>query len=308
MQSISFTYENPLKINIGEELFKNLPQAPGVYFFLDKRRRPLYIGKADNLRRRVQSYRTLKPGYAPEHILEMIEFAREIVFETHPSGEKALVREGELIRSVKPPFNIAGTDPIPHLFCALRVREDVPPSAGNAFQSVDFRLSHRQLSGGFRVYGCFSHRGKTKAGYSALLRLFHAATLQGSRLHLPSKLCRTSPAYEHRGIIRKDWLFPLDDFLRGKSPQLLHLLMKDLLRNEELAPHLYAPLQRDLKAARGFFDSGPKKTRRILAGAGKGSSLVSQQRMDELLRKESLGTLTALKAKPRKPEASAVAV
>ena len=35
---------------------KNIPSSPGVYFFLDKKKQPLYIGKASNIKNRLGSY------------------------------------------------------------------------------------------------------------------------------------------------------------------------------------------------------------------------------------------------------------
>lgn len=287
MNNISFSYENPLRSLFGEEFFKAIPTDPGVYFFLDSKRKPLYIGKADSLRRRLCSYQAAKPGQAQEHILEMIELAREIRWEIHDSGEKALLRESTLIRSLQPPFNIVGTGPTTYLFCGIsaekRTGERVP---------VHFRLSHNEdLGPKFSTFGCFNHRGKTKAGYSALLRLFFAATCERERFHLPARLCRTSPAYVHKGEVPAEWLEPLQKFLSGESAELLRLITTRLLARESLPPYLYAPLQRDLNAAKLFFEAGPLSTRKLSAAlpakkkALKKHPFISQDHMLELLTK-----------------------
>ena len=265
----------------GEDFFKKVPTAAGVYFFLNSRREPLYIGKADNLRKRLKCYHTGKPGQTPEHILEMIELAHSIRWESHASGEKALLREATLIRSLQPPFNIAGTFPSTYLFCGLSVNRSVT----DELAKVEFRLTHTDdLGAEFETYGCFNHRGKTKAGYSALLRLFFAATCERERFHLPARLCRTSPAYVHRAEIPTEWVEPLRHFLKGEDTSLLRLMTIRLLERENLPAHLYAPLQRDLNAAKLFFEAGPQATRALARSKrSKKHPLIAQDEMLELL-------------------------
>jgi excinuclease UvrABC nuclease subunit len=286
MVKISFGYENPIRSRFSEEFFKELPTNPGVYFFLDAHLQPLYIGKADNLKKRLMSYRLAKPGHSPENILEMIEHAEEIKWELHESGAQALKREGDLIRVVQPPFNIAGTDPIPYLYWGIRVFD---AKKGEESTKIDFRLSRTLVTEtGFEGFGCFRQRGKVKAGYSALMRLLYASTCDRLRFHLPSKICRTSPPYVYSARIPNEWVRPLETFLRGKDATLLKKIMQRLLNRTNIAPPMYAPLQRDLFALQEFFKAGPKDTRRIarLAGVRKGPILQSQ--MDEFLKQNVL--------------------
>ncbi len=279
MTQISFGYENPLKVKFGETFFKDLPNVPGVYFFLNEKCAPLYIGKADNLHKRLMSYQAAKPGTMPEHILEMLELASDIRWEQHESGAAALTRESELIQIVRPPYNIAGTDPISYLFLGTRIGEIKTSET----VSVDFRLSRMKIKEGFSNYGCFRPRGKVKAGYSALLRLFYASLCPRERFHLPAKLCRTSPSYVYKIDLQHTWLEPLDAFLKGESLELLHLLLKTLLQKENLPKELYLPLQRDLQIAKDFFHLGAQETAGLIKSAGVKSSSISKKQMDRIL-------------------------
>lgn len=83
-----------------------LPTTTGVYFFLDRKGKILYIGKATNLRARVRSY------FAPKIeekrsplIAKMIEEARDIRVEKTDSVLEALILESALIKKFEPPFN-----------------------------------------------------------------------------------------------------------------------------------------------------------------------------------------------------------
>ena len=291
MSQITLSYQNPLKAKFTEDYCKDLPTEPGVYYFLDRKRKPLYIGKADCLRKRLRSYFNAKPGQTAEHILEMIELAQEIVWELHATGEKARLREAELIRSLVPPFNISGTSQIAFLYCGLKAYEQV--RRGNTV--VDFRLSHHELDEDFETFGCFLHRGKTKSGYSAVLRLLYAVTCEDPRFHhLPSRLCRSTPAYVYRGEVPEDWLTSLTKFLRGESPRFLNAVTERLLQKDNIPPYLYAPLQRDLKSARIFFETGPKTTRSILKKSGRKAGVIAQHEMVKMVREKNQYSLQEL--------------
>lgn len=80
-----------------------LPQAPGVYFWLDGAGRILYIGKAVNLRSRVTSY--FSSARRDRRVREMLDSAREIHFQVTNTELEALFRESALIKREQPPYN-----------------------------------------------------------------------------------------------------------------------------------------------------------------------------------------------------------
>ncbi|MEK7646993.1 MAG: GIY-YIG nuclease family protein [Patescibacteria group bacterium] len=89
----------------------NIPDSPGVYFFLGSGRQILYIGKATSLRDRVRSYfnhdivRTRGPW-----IEQMMEKARGIKFEKTDSVLEAMILEARLIKKYKPAYNTKEKD------------------------------------------------------------------------------------------------------------------------------------------------------------------------------------------------------
>jgi DNA polymerase III subunit epsilon len=82
----------------------HLPEGPGVYRMLDGAGRLLYIGKAKNLRRRVHSYFTNSSGHS-DKVLDLVRTVREVTYEQTGSELEAALREAELIRALKPPYN-----------------------------------------------------------------------------------------------------------------------------------------------------------------------------------------------------------
>ncbi len=90
------------------------PDLPGVYRFLGAGGRLLYIGKARNLRVRLQGHLS-NPGDRRHRLL--MERARAIEWTVTPGELEAMVLEAELIRLHKPPLNVElrGSDYFPWL-------------------------------------------------------------------------------------------------------------------------------------------------------------------------------------------------
>src|SRR5688572_22996407 len=90
---------------------KALPSTSGVYRFVGKLNKLLYIGKATSLRSRVRSYFVHDIGEKrSEFIRKMVEEIADIKFEKTDSVLEALILEAELIKRYLPPYNTAGKD------------------------------------------------------------------------------------------------------------------------------------------------------------------------------------------------------
>lgn len=81
-----------------------LDDKPGVYRMLDSRGEVLYVGKARSLRKRVASY--AKPtGHSPR-IARMIAATASMMFLTTATEAEALLLEQNLIKQLKPRYNV----------------------------------------------------------------------------------------------------------------------------------------------------------------------------------------------------------
>ena len=81
-----------------------LPKLPGVYQMQNAKRDVLYIGKAKNLKKRVFSY--IKQQKLPIRIQRMIAQTSNMEFTTTHTEEEALLLEANLIKKLKPRYNI----------------------------------------------------------------------------------------------------------------------------------------------------------------------------------------------------------
>ncbi|WP_414896791.1 excinuclease ABC subunit UvrC [Rhodovulum sp. YEN HP10] len=81
-----------------------LDSSPGVYRMLDAESRVLYVGKARNLRRRVSNY--AKPSGHSARIARMISETASMMFLTTRTETEALLLEQNLIKQLKPRYNV----------------------------------------------------------------------------------------------------------------------------------------------------------------------------------------------------------
>ena len=96
---------NRLPPNLEKNLVDELPQSPGVYYFIGKQEGVLYVGKSNNIRKRVLSH--FQGAHRSRRTMDMIERIHDLSFEETGSELVALLLENEEIKRIQPPFNRA---------------------------------------------------------------------------------------------------------------------------------------------------------------------------------------------------------
>jgi hypothetical protein len=98
----------PLVDRLGRDFFLTAPERPGVYLMRDAQEAILYVGKAKNLRKRLNSYRVANPDRMARRHLRLLRQVVRIEFQECADELAALTRESELLLTLKPKFNRAG--------------------------------------------------------------------------------------------------------------------------------------------------------------------------------------------------------
>src|SRR4029077_10831777 len=87
---------------------KLAPKAPGVYRMIDQKGEVLYVGKAKSIRKRIVSY-ARQAGHTAR-IMRMIAATASIEFVSTATETEALLLEANLIKRLRPRFNVLMRD------------------------------------------------------------------------------------------------------------------------------------------------------------------------------------------------------
>ncbi|MBL7073557.1 MAG: excinuclease ABC subunit UvrC [Candidatus Omnitrophica bacterium] len=197
-----------------------LPSSPGVYKFLDSKKRVIYVGKAKNLKTRVKSYFS---GRAGNNRLELLaRSVRTVEIVGTASSAEALIFEAALIKNHKPKFNVELKDDKSYPFLKLSVNEDFPRLA----------VTRRRLNDGAFYYGPYANAKLLKSAVSFMEKVF---PLRKCR-KLKKKVCLEYHIGSCRGVCEKKItskvygkiVDALKKFLEGKKEELITILKKDM--------------------------------------------------------------------------------
>ncbi|MBF0291980.1 MAG: excinuclease ABC subunit UvrC, partial [Nitrospinae bacterium] len=108
-----------------KETLENLPSSPGVYQMKDENGKVLYVGKALYLRSRVRSYFQESAEHTPRIAL-MVEKVRNIDLVVTASELEALILEDNLIKKLRPRYNVLLKDDKNYPYLKLTTNESFP--------------------------------------------------------------------------------------------------------------------------------------------------------------------------------------
>ncbi len=151
-------------VGVIERALLTMPLSPGVYRMLDARGDALYVGKARSLKKRVYSYTQI--ARMPERLRRMVSetVSMEIVT-THTEAE-ALLLEANLIKRLKPRFNIVLRDDKSYPWLML--------TEGHAFPQITKHRGRAARSRGAQVnsWGPFASAWAVNQTVTAMQRVF----------------------------------------------------------------------------------------------------------------------------------------
>ncbi|MGB0671130.1 MAG: excinuclease ABC subunit UvrC [Rhodospirillales bacterium] len=156
---------------------KTLESGPGVYRMINPAGDVLYVGKAKNLKKRVQAY--TKPDRQSIRIRRMIAQTATMEFVTTHTEAEALLLEADLIKRLKPRYNILLRDdksfPSIHL------------TGGHSFPQVVKHRGARPKDG--EVYGPYASAGAVNQTLVVLQRAFLLRTCSDATFATRSRPC-----------------------------------------------------------------------------------------------------------------------
>ncbi len=161
----------------GKAFVKNLTTSPGVYRYFDADGDLLYVGKAGNLKKRVGSY-FLKPRMEPRIGAMVAQIARVEITLTRTEGE-ALLLESQLIKSLKPRYNILLRDDKSYPYIYLSGGEDYPRLA--------FHRGARNMPG--RYFGPYPSTFAVRESLNLMQKLFKVRQCEDSYFKNRSRPC-----------------------------------------------------------------------------------------------------------------------
>ena len=101
---------------------RRLPDTPGVYRMIGDEAEVLYVGKARSLKKRVTHY--AQGRFHTQRIAHMVHLTRSMEFTTTRTETEALLLESNLIKRLKPKFNVVLRDD--KSFAEILLRRDHP--------------------------------------------------------------------------------------------------------------------------------------------------------------------------------------
>ncbi len=211
------------------DYLKRLDERPGVYRMLDSKGDVLYVGKARNLRRRVASY--AKPFGHDSRIARMIAATASMMFLTTETETEALLLEQNLIKQLKPRYNVLLRDD--------KSFPNIHVTAEHPFPRIEKHRGLRKDPG--RYFGPFASAGSVNRTLNQLQKAFLLRSCSD-----PMFASRTRPCLLHQirrcsapcvGLIGEaDYAALVEDavlFLSGRSTRVQEQLAEAMTAASE---------------------------------------------------------------------------
>ncbi len=224
---------------------KDLSNSPGVYRMIDLNHKTLYVGKARNLKKRVSSY-TKYSGHSLR-IQQMIFATSSMLFLTTKNETEALLLEQNLIKQLKPKYNVQLRDDksFPYIFI----------SSEHDFPRLEKHRGQKKRSGNY--YGPFASAGAVNRTLNTLQKVFLLRSCTDKEVEAGNRPCLNFHLKRCAGpccgkISKSDYsklVASADEFLRGRSEEVQKKLSEDMiLASKEMNYELAASYRDRIKA------------------------------------------------------------
>ena len=232
-----------------------IPTSPGVYRFRDEDRRILYVGKAKNLRQRLNSYFADPAGLHPR-TFRMVHSAASVEWTVVSTEVEALQLEWTWIREFSPRFNVMFRDDKSYPYLAITSKDRIP----RVF------VTRGKRKKGITYFGPFGQAWAIRESLDLLLQVFPVRTCTTGVLQRAQRSGRpcllgyidkcSAPCVgrvsedEHRDLVRG-----IADFMSGSTGTLISDRKRAMARAaEDLDYERAARLRDEIQALEKVLD------------------------------------------------------
>ena len=208
-----------------ENKLETIPNKPGIYKFLDKKEKILYVGKATNLKSRVSSYFNNSIQDRP-WIVKMLPLVKDIqVIETENDIE-ALILEASLIKKYKPKYNSDLKDDKSYAWIYITTKEKFPTV------KIVRNISKDELKKG-KLFGPYPNGTSIKILFNYIRKLYPFCNCckpsdERPSIYFDIGLC---PGPYHGYITEEEYMENINsiiDFLNGKKKNITKVLEQEM--------------------------------------------------------------------------------
>jgi len=227
-----------------KDRISSVPTSPGIYFFKDKKKQTIYIGKAKSLRKRVRSYFT-STDKKDAKTQVMVRHIVDIDWMVVRSETEALLTEANLIKEHKPRYNVFLKDD--KTFPYIRItNEDYP--------KIEIMRMKNLKKDGHTYFGPYTDTYYLRQVLKSIHQIFPQTNQTLKHLRISFKDGEDISKDDYNDMIQK-----IKMFLKGRSAEV-RIGIKDKMDNASQNMHYEEAAQfRDqLKAIDSFIDSQKK--------------------------------------------------
>ncbi len=224
------------------EQLAHVAHLPGVYLMKDDQGAIIYVGKARDLKKRLQSYFQANRPHDPKTTLLLTKVASYETILTHTEKE-ALILESNLIKRHRPRYNVVLKDDKRYPSLRLNVTEAYP----------NLTIVRKPQNDGALYFGPYASSGAVRQSIKFINKTFKLCKCRCETLKKRSRPCLNyqmglcmGPCFQeidpkaYREIVKE-----VVAFLRGRAPILIRKIKRQMVAAAENQQFEQAALLRD---------------------------------------------------------------